>query len=1444
MSDFGVARVTVQLDSRTIDRDVQRLLDRIARQVADVRVNADARTIPRTIESAVDAADTQITVTGDARELTGEVEGAVDAADTEVIVTGEATELTGDVEGAIDAADTQVVVTGEATELTGDVEGAIDAADTEVTVTGEASDVTGSITAATQAADTHVAIEADDGGSLGLLSDNADALALSLGTSRLSALSLGNVLRGGIIAGAALQLYQAAQAASALEESTNKATVVFASGAELVQDFSDTAATSVGLSSQAALEATGTFGNLFTSLGLTKSAAAAMSPDVVQLAADLASFNNLNVQDTLEKIRSGLVGEIEPLRTIGISFNAAQVEAKGMELGLETLNGQLTEGAKVQARWALIQEQSTNAAGDFARTSEGLANQQRILTAEYQNAVVQIGQGLLPLLLEMVGAARNAIPAFTEFAQSGLGALVELLTALLPLLGTATDLLVALTPVVEVLADVIGAVPAPLLQMAGAFLLLSRVMPPVVGLFPKLVSALGGFGFAAGLNVQSMGVLRGGLTTVKDGFSALLGSIGPATVLLGGAAAAFTAWSGEQQKAAAANQAATAQINTFSAAITDSQPVVQSYTDALREMVLANEELALATEFGGGTITNLGTFLRQAGVTVEDFSGIVARGQGAVNTFADRLDDGSIKGQLLSESVRGLADQMQQGAETSINAGVSTDRWSDAAARAAVRSNTARDGTKNYAAALDELNAKFPAVSGAQGAVAGSTERTTSAFWAAGDALVRLQAVSPQVAGALQAMLLPGGNARQEFSNLAVAAGQAKLSEEDLQLISDSLGVEMSELGPALDVANAALARIRDTALQSTPGLSGVSGAIAQVFPDLAQEQALTLGQVEAGLQKILEDTAAFNDNMALIIRVAPQLTELAAQSPQIAAAIAGAYKDGGAQALAELQLLNAGVQLETQEAARIIDENGNVIVANSGTVGKEATDAFAGAYAPQTPAATATEQARRNILAQKDPMHAAGSEVGTAGRTGYSEGLNPVGQDAATDMAAARNAIVASKDPHSTAGKDTAGAAQSAYNTALTPVDENARALMAAARGRIAAEEGPQRESARRTARAAQSAYKTALTPVDENARALMAAAHDRISGALGGHQSAARRTADAARNAYSAAMRPVPEDTRQHLSTARQRIDGARGGFSTSGSGVGRAVRDGVRTGMDQGNFDDKVRSWKSKIESAAKSIFNIGSPARTMIPIGARIAEGFAEGIGSREAYLRAIIKNIGLTIGNLFGGIGFSGKGVGGGALSGLEDSFEAIVRQILALGGGRIYLNSGYRSSSQQAVLYYNYIHGIGGQALAAPPGRSKHERGLAVDWGGDVGLYTRLSKQFGLVAPVPGEHWHWQPVWAGQTRSYYEQGAWKVLRDEFAGLHRGEMVVPAQPAEAIRTAVTGTRRGRGGGVVIEQMIVTVPPDTADPFGFGRRVRKGFESTLAGRRVMTDARLAG
>jgi hypothetical protein len=219
----------------------------------------------------------------------------------------------------------------------------------------------------------------------------------------------------------------AVSGASDLSESASKVQVVFGSASKSIFETGKTAATSMGLSEAAYLGATGTLGNLLVSLGTAPGKAAAMSKEMVKLAGDLASFNNVSPEEALQALTSGLSGEAEPLKKFGVNMNDVTLKAQAMKMGLiKTTKDALTPQNKALAAQALIMAQTKTAQGDFARTSGGLANQQRIAAAGVADLKAKIGASLLPTITKMTAIfAGKVVPAISGFVtgmQEGTGA--------------------------------------------------------------------------------------------------------------------------------------------------------------------------------------------------------------------------------------------------------------------------------------------------------------------------------------------------------------------------------------------------------------------------------------------------------------------------------------------------------------------------------------------------------------------------------------------------------------------------------------------------------------------------------------------------------------------------------------------------------------------------------------------------------------------------------------------------------------------------------------------------------------------------------------------------------------------------------------------------------------------------------------------------------------
>lgn len=222
-------------------------------------------------------------------------------------------------------------------------------------------------------------------------------------------------LAASTVSGLTRSLSGLVESSVSLGEEQSKAGVIFGKSATEVGKFAK-AASVIGLSESAALSAAGTFGNLFRAIGLSEQQSASFSTTMVSLASDLASFNNTTVDDALVALGAGLRGEAEPLRRYGVLLDDATLRQVAFKEGIIDSIGPLTPAQKAQAAYVAIMQQTTLAQGDFQRTSDSLANQQRILAAEFENVRAKIGDGLQPVFAAIVKAVRDSIPQITAAA--------------------------------------------------------------------------------------------------------------------------------------------------------------------------------------------------------------------------------------------------------------------------------------------------------------------------------------------------------------------------------------------------------------------------------------------------------------------------------------------------------------------------------------------------------------------------------------------------------------------------------------------------------------------------------------------------------------------------------------------------------------------------------------------------------------------------------------------------------------------------------------------------------------------------------------------------------------------------------------------------------------------------------------------------------------------
>ncbi len=210
-------------------------------------------------------------------------------------------------------------------------------------------------------------------------------------------------------------------------ESISRIGVLFGDLADNAIRFSESSTAGLALTQREALDAIATFGGLAQVVGLNQEAALEYGTTLTSLAVDLASFGDTTVETAIEAIGSALRGESEPIRQFNVLLNESAVSAKALELGLGGATGELDEAAKVQARYALILEQTGVAQGDFGRTIDSLGNQLKITRQEFLSFREDIGGAAAPALEAFLREAPALFGGFTE----GLVNTVEILSTLI-----------------------------------------------------------------------------------------------------------------------------------------------------------------------------------------------------------------------------------------------------------------------------------------------------------------------------------------------------------------------------------------------------------------------------------------------------------------------------------------------------------------------------------------------------------------------------------------------------------------------------------------------------------------------------------------------------------------------------------------------------------------------------------------------------------------------------------------------------------------------------------------------------------------------------------------------------------------------------------------------------------------------------------------------------
>jgi hypothetical protein len=288
--------------------------------------------------------------------------------------------------------------------------------------------------------------------------------------------------------------------ASDFEESTNKVDVAFGKSADSVKEFSKTTLESFGVSSGSALEMASLFGDMATSMGLPRDAAAKMSTSLVGLAGDLASFKNIGIDQAQTALVGIFSGETESLKKLGVVMTEAALQEYALAEGIRTKVSDMGQAEKVQLRYNYIMSKTTNAQGDFARTGGGAANQMRIFQETLKEIATSLGQVILPVFTKIISKVNEWLKAFNDLSDGTR-------TAIVVIAGIAA----AIGPIAIAIGAVLSAIPA----IVAGFGTLSTAIGLSLGPITAIVAGLAAVAYVV---VNNWGPIKKTLVDVANYF--------------------------------------------------------------------------------------------------------------------------------------------------------------------------------------------------------------------------------------------------------------------------------------------------------------------------------------------------------------------------------------------------------------------------------------------------------------------------------------------------------------------------------------------------------------------------------------------------------------------------------------------------------------------------------------------------------------------------------------------------------------------------------------------------------------------------------------------------------------------------------------------------------------------------------------------------------------
>jgi phage-related protein len=302
-------------------------------------------------------------------------------------------------------------------------------------------------------------------------------------------------------------------------ESENLFEVAMGSMAGDARKWSEETSKALGLNAYNVRKNVATYNSMLTSMGLTAQESLKMSEGLTQLSYDMASFYNLKPEEAFEKLKSGISGEAEPLKALGILVNENTIKTYAYTHGIAKQGETLTEQQKVMARYGVIMESTKNAQGDLARTMDSPTNKLRVMKEQAEQLGIQFGQLLIPILEKLIGIVKPLMDKFQGLSKEQQEMIVKIglvVAAVGPIIGIIGKVI----SIAGTLSTVIGSISGAMAAAGGASAALGAVFTALTGPVGIAIAVIGGLVAVGVLLYKNWDTIKNTASTIWQALTA------------------------------------------------------------------------------------------------------------------------------------------------------------------------------------------------------------------------------------------------------------------------------------------------------------------------------------------------------------------------------------------------------------------------------------------------------------------------------------------------------------------------------------------------------------------------------------------------------------------------------------------------------------------------------------------------------------------------------------------------------------------------------------------------------------------------------------------------------------------------------------------------------------------------------------------------------------